>query len=296
MPSHNSSGFNLGVSRFLYYLLVFYTLGSNTTYLSWARVPSEFWFPLGLFRLFESPDGLRNLQPWFFYVWVYTLPFCLVGLFFRILAPINFVAGFFIMNYAHSFGYLPHTQMPVLLAGLPLAFSRASDYFSFDRTFFSSKIEPSADSRSYEWAILSMQALLVCAYFAAGIAKIRNGGMEWITTDSLRDRIAHASIRYAGINQLAHRVQFNQWLYELPWLCHILAAFTIIVETSTPVLFFKRRWTWPLLPVLFVMQVAIFFAIFVNFQPYLSLYVAWINWDWLRLKFSATRTFVTRRL
>ncbi len=171
--------------------------------------------------------------------------------------------------------------MPVLLAGLPLAFSRASDAFSIDSWITRKNPTAISDVRNYTWPLKTMQLVFCLVFFAAGIAKLRFGGIEWVTSDTLRNYFYRASIVYADVHEFAHTIGLNRILYEYPTLTKFLAAGAIIGELVAPVALLKRSYARVIVPMLLFMQIFIFFTIFVNFQIYLAMYIAWIDWAWI---------------
>ncbi|CAN5425489.1 hypothetical protein BH10BDE1_BH10BDE1_04540 [soil metagenome] len=281
MNDSKEASFNLGVTRFVYFALVFYLVGVERYFLDWQNVPTEFWLPTGPLLAFDRPPLSIEVHTWLFYFWRWSLPACALGVGYRVLAPLNFIAGFILMNYAHSFGYQTHTYMPVLLVGLTLSFSAASDVLSLDSILFRKWLKPSNDVRLYALPLRIAQLTFCLVFFSAGISKLRAGGVEWFTTDTLRNYFLLSSILYEDINAVAHQFRLNHALYSIPWLCHVLAFLTITLELSAPLAFFKRRAAWIIVPALFFAQVFIFFTIFVNFRIYLAAYAAWVNWRWL---------------
>jgi hypothetical protein len=281
MNDSESASFNLAVTRFLYFAIVFYLIGTGGYFLDWQNVPAEYWFPTGPMLAFDRPPFSREVHTWIFLFWRWSLPACALGLGYRILAPLNFVAAFILMNYAHSFGYQTHTYMPVLLVGFSLSFAAASDRLSLDSRLFPKWVQQTHDLRLYNWPLRTAQLTFCLVFFAAGISKVRTSGLDWITTDTLQNYFLVSSLVYRDVNSAAHAFRLNHLLYLEPWLCHLLALTTVAIEIAAPLAFFRRRLAWVLVPTLFLAQVFIFFAIYVNFRIYLAIYVVWINWSWL---------------
>lgn len=268
---------NLAAVRIFFFLTVFITVSGPDYFLQWSKVPPQFWYPRGFLRLFSeplSPDVIVSS----FCIWRWLTLACLFGVFFRWIAPIWWLLGLVVITNGHSYGYLGHVYMPVVLAGLPLCFSQASDAFSFDSW---RKPQPAlVNVQAYILPVRTMQVVLVLAYFAAGVSKLRFGGLEWITGDTLRNYLIRSSLIFSDSNQLAHVVQLNQVLYRIPWLCNVLAFGAVLLEVSMPLALWKRQFAKILVPAIVALQVGIFFTIFVRFTPYVALLGAWINWHW----------------
>jgi hypothetical protein len=270
---------NLAVTRIVFYALVLFVMAADSYFLNWTRVPDAFWHPRGLFRLLDGPVDDAVIAFWF-YVWRWTLPLCVLGVFFRIVAPLNLIAAFVVLTNAHSWGYQGHVFMPVLLACIPIAFSRASDVLSFDAWWKRRRGQGDSllaqDEKVYRIPLRTMQLALCLAYFAAGVAKLRYGGIEWITGDTLRNYLMRASLIFYDVNRLANEFQLNLFLYQYPVLCRFLAVFAVGVELAIPLALLSRRLAYVLVPSVFLLQVGIFFTIYVNFSAYTALFVPWV--------------------
>ncbi len=286
---------NLAITRFLYFTILFILIGSSDYFLNWNQVPEEFWNPAGLLKIFDSRPVPNSVHAAVFYFWRWSLLLCAFGVCYRVIAPVNFLAGFLLMNYAHSFGYRSHTFMPVLLAGLPLALAQASDALSFDRIVFFRSAKRTADSRVYLYPLKTMHLVFCSIFFIAAIAKLRASGSDWVTSDTLRNYFMRASFVYSDVNRIAGAVRINEWLYNYPLVCHFLAGFAIIAELTAPMAFFKPRLARLIIPGILLMQLSIFFTIYVNFQLYFAIYVAWVNWAWIGNRLGRIPRAIRRR-
>lgn len=269
--------FNLAAARIFFFVCVLITASGPDYFLQWTQVPAPFWHPRGLLRIFSEPLS-ADVIAYSFHAWRWLTVACLFGVFFRWLAPLWWVLGLIVITNGHSYGYQGHVYMPLVLAGLPLCFSRASDALSFDSW---KKTPPqTVDAQAYLLPIRTIQIVLVLAYFAAGVSKLRFGGLEWITGDTLRNYLIRSSLIFSDSNQLAHIVQLNEVLYQIPWLCNLLAFGAVLLEVSMPLALWKRQFAKLLIPAVVALQIGIFFTIFVRFTPYVALLGAWINWHW----------------
>lgn len=270
--------FNLAAVRIFFFACVVFTVNGSDYFLQWTKVPSEFWYPRGIMHLLSEPLS-SDVIAISFHAWRWLTLACLVGAFYRWVAPIWWLLGLIVMTNGHSYGYLGHVYMPVVLAGLPLCFSRASDALSFDHWK-----KPSAysdDGRLYVLPVRTIQTVLVLTYFAAGISKLRFGGLDWITGDTLRNYFIRSSLIFSDANHLAHVFQLNEFLFRIPWLCNVLAFGAVTLELAMPLALWKRQLARLLIPAIVGLQIGIFFTIYVRFTPYVALLGAWINWHWL---------------
>lgn len=274
--------FNLAICRIVYFSIVFLTMANTDYFLRWREVPESFWFPRGVYLFLSSPIS-RDWVTLLFYVWQLSTVFCAIGFLYRWVAPVWWLSCLLVTTNGHSFGYQGHVFMPVVLAGLPLALAQASRVLSFDswlarRLGRSPKVGSALGDRI---SIRSVQVVLVLAYFAAGVAKLRHGGLDWMTGDTLRNYLFRSSVIYSDTNALAHLLSLNDRLIRFPILCNLLAFFAVITEVAAPAAFFWRRASYIVIPLIVALQVGIFFTMYVRFTPYLALVAAWINWHGL---------------
>lgn len=288
--------FNLSLFRVLFFFVVFVTMAGDDYFLRWTEVPSEFWFPRGLNLLLAGPPSV-DVMTVLFHLWRWTTLLCLFGIGYRLIAPVWWLSFLVVTSYGHSFGYQGHWFMPVVLAGLPMAFARASESMSFD-SWWAQRLGKSPDEGSAlsdRLVLRTVQLILVLTYFAAGVAKLRYGGLDWITGDTLRNYLFRSSIIFVDTNALAHLLALNDWLVHFPWLCNALALFAVGVEVFAPLAFFRRRFSYVLVPMIVALQIGIFFTMYVRFTPYVAILGAWVNWYWLWQFTLSVRARNTRR-
>lgn len=261
----------LALVRIAFFASLFFVRGRGPYLRLWSEVPPEFWHPNGLLTLVPHSAIPSMTVDWLFEFWRWTLPICALGLFYRLLAPLNWIAGFFLFNYAHSFGYQTHTYMPLVLAGLPLAFARAADAWSVDSRFVNASTET-----NYSQAIFNMRLVFTLTFFAAGLSKLRNSGIDWVIGDTLRNYFLRASIVSFDVHETAHQMGTNLFLYNFPIMTRVMAAFGLGLELLSPFALWRRPFNWLIIVGLLAMQIVIYFSVFVNFSAYLALYSCWL--------------------
>jgi len=203
-------------------------------------------------------------------VWLVALGLACVGIFSRLAMALSFVLGTYLFWIDGSFGRVHHNELPVILALGVFAASRAGDAFSLDALRRRARPEPSGE---YRWPLRAVQIVLTLAFFAAGIAKLRHGGLDWITTDNLRVQLlerSYALVPVTGRNLLLARV---------PLLCHTLAATTVACELLYGLSLVSARARLILVPASLVMiqGFAVFFG--PRFTTFMLLSVVWVPWD-----------------
>lgn len=133
-----------------------------------------------------------------------------------------------LLTYRNAWGQVFHTENILVLHVLVLGLSPSADALSFDSR---RRDAPASDAR-YGWPIRLMCVLTVLTYFIAGDTKLRISGLDWITSDSLRNLIAYDNVRKTELGD-AHS-PLGGMLVGHAWLFPPLAAFTLAVELGAP--------------------------------------------------------------
>ncbi len=202
--------------------------------------------------------------------WLVALGLASVGLFARAAMAVSFVLGAYFFGIDSSFGRVHHNGLPVVIALGVLAASRAGDAFSLDALRRRARPDPSGE---YRWPLRAVQVTLSLAFLAAGIAKLRYGGLDWITTDNLRLRLLEQSYGLVPANGR------NLLLPRVPLLCHVLAATTLACELLYGLSLFSARARLILVPASLAMIQGIAFFFGPRFTTFMLLSVVWVPWD-----------------
>jgi hypothetical protein len=239
----------------------------------WTELDEAFWFPLRIFQTLHLPllsaPNLGALDT----IWLVALAASCIGLLTRVSTTVAFVVGAYLIAIPHNFGKTYHSDAVIVFMLGALALSRCGDKWSVDawvrQRGRSAEPPPSGE---YRWPIRVAWLLVVLLYFAAGISKIRNGGLPWVFSDSFRNIL------------LAHHythtppVSWGILLAEYPWVCTVLAGGTVLIETLTPTALFSRYARWIIIPSLGLMQLGIWLLLGVSFASYLLVFLFWVPW------------------
>ena len=155
---------------------------------------------------------------------------------FVVTGPLFAVLLLWTMTYRNSFGQIFHTENLLVLHVIILAASPAADALSLDARRHG--LVPADDGR-YGWGVRLMCLVTVLTYFISGLTKMRNTGLDWVTTDALRNYIAYDNLRKAELGDTYSPI--GAWLVGHGWLFHPLAAFTLAVELCAPVAMLNPR-------------------------------------------------------
>ncbi|MEX0683609.1 MAG: HTTM domain-containing protein [Dehalococcoidia bacterium] len=147
---------------------------------------------------------------------------------FRISGPLFTALLLFLMTYRNSFGQVFHTENLLVLHVLVLGLAPSADALSLDARRRTS----SADAARYGWPIRLMCILTVLTYFISGETKLRIAGLDWLTTDTLRNYVAYDNLRKIELGDVHSPLGAEMVAHG--WLFVPLAALTLVVELGAP--------------------------------------------------------------
>jgi len=275
---------NLGFCRLLFFagVLVF----TRRDYSALAGVSAVFWKPIWWFRLLGFPQPSRELLETLQVIWRLALAASCVGVWTRAATAVSFFAGTYLLGLQYCFGGSNHAKIIVVWAMASLAMSRCGDAWSVDRWAKARRGWPEpAASGEYRWPIRLVWVAMACAFFAAGISKLRHAGLAWVTSDTLAIFLVRSN--YPLIRD-ANPPMFD-WGLRLArheWLCRALAAGSLAIETLFPLALFSRRLRPILVAGALLMQLGITAVMGPNFDVFIWSYIFWVPWDriagWVR--------------
>lgn len=269
----------LGICRILFYgyLLL---MSSSLQSAAWSRVPEAFWLPTPTFEILglavPSPVRAGAMDV----AWKISLGLACVGLATRASAATAFILGFYLLGLPQNFGKVDHwSGLLVVVLGI-LAFARAGGALSMD-SYIRRRLrgrEPLEFSGEYRWPIRMVWLAMTWVFFAAGVSKLRHGGLEWLSAENFR------------LILLSHYYQIDRdlpalglYISEIAWLCSALATATVLLEVGAPMALVSRRARLVLVPGLLAFQIANSLLLGVHARlPFLPCYAFWIPWDRLR--------------
>jgi hypothetical protein len=155
---------------------------------------------------------------------------------FRFTGPAFSLVFLFVATYRLSWGHVIHTEHLVVLHLLVLGFAASAAAWSFD----SRGQEPPAEGERFGWPVQIMALATIITYVLAGIAKVRNGGMDWLVGDVLRNQVAFDNLRKELLGAWhsplgAHAVGYR-------WIFPPIAIATVVVELGAPVALLGGKW------------------------------------------------------
>jgi predicted DCC family thiol-disulfide oxidoreductase YuxK len=216
-------------------------------------------FRIVIFAQLLSPDLLRDARsyaalpadlrvpPWGFAWAVHVLPFnvevatwcavlmmicaglAVLGLWTRVSAAVCALLAIYVYGVPQIFGKVNHDHHMIWFAAI-LALSPCADYLSADAIFKSWRsadsgiTAPPAPSVRYSLPLRFVWLLIGVLYFFPGFWKLWSLGLDWATTDNLRN---HLYLKWAELQWVpAFRIDHHPWMY------HASGLGTLAFETS----------------------------------------------------------------
>lgn len=268
---------NLGFCRMLFFGLVLW-FHWPVDFTVWSTLPAS--FDNSAFPLFDwlglpiaSTRTLAILEGF----WKLSLLLSCIGFLTRISTLTAFVLGLYVLGVPHNFGKAGHGDGVLILAIGILALSRCGNAWSLDRIIRSyytgPPVKPVAPSGECNWPVKMVWLLSSLVFFAAGVAKLRFSGLEWITSDNMANMLLQHHYKSDPI------VGWGKIIANWPLVCKTLAALTIFVELLFPMALFNRYAKWFFVTSMFLMQMGIALLMGVVFTQFMFVYLFWISWD-----------------
>lgn len=268
---------NLGFCRVIFFGLMLW-FHWPVDFTVWSALPASFdQNPFPLFDALRLPVASVKTVAVIEGFWKFSLLLACIGFLTRISAATAFVLGLYLLGIPHNFGKAGHGDGVLIITMAILALSRCGDSWSLDRLLRSYRAGPpvaaSAASGEYNWPVKMVWLLSSLVFFAAGVAKLRYSGLEWITSDNMANMLIQHHYKSDPI------VGWGKVIANWPLVCKFLAAMTIFVELFFPLAMFNRWARWFFVASMFLMQVGIAVLMGVVFTQFMFVYLFWVPWD-----------------
>ena len=229
------------------------------------RPPASF-EPVGVLWWMEAPAGDAVVAGAVVATLAAGLAF-VVGAGFRVAGPLFAVLLLVLTTYRSSWGQLLWFENLMVLHVLLVGFSRAADAGSFDAR----RRDRPPPSAAFGWPVRMAAVVTVLTYVLAGIAKLRIGGVEWISGDTLRNHVAYSATRLDVLGGTPSPLA--RPFVQHGWLSSPLAAATVLIELGAPVALLGGRWRTAWVAAAWLLHLGIALLMFVVF-PYPLVLVA----------------------
>ena len=258
----------------------FYILFLSRTDLRWyALFPPGFHQPRSFFAWLSLPLPSWDVMGWLVTAFEISVILSALGLLTRLATLTAFVLGLYVLGLQFNYGYLhwAHAIVPIVMGILALA--PCGDALSLEALIRRAVTGKAAEAGGqYRWPIQLVRLVFVTVFLAAGLAKLRQAGLEWVLSDTLRNYFLENQYVFRSEGAAAWGHLLADWLIVRPRLCRGLAGVVIAVELSAPAALFSRHARRWLIPALFVFQVGNALFLYQDFLfAYLGLYLFWVT-------------------
>jgi hypothetical protein len=157
---------------------------------------------------------------------------------YRVVGPAFALLFLWVTSYRNSWGMKFHTENLVALHLLLLAVAPAAEP--------QAGRESEEPSGRYGWAITAMSTVTVLTYLLAGIAKLRLGGIHWMSGEALRVQVAYDNLRKIELGSFHSPV--GAAIVGYTPLFRVLGVMTLLLEVGAPIALlggrFARVWAF----------------------------------------------------
>ncbi len=237
----------------LFYFLSLFLMSSES-YLNFSNYPAGLYLPEGVFKFLSGP--LIFSKETIFYLslaWKMSAFFCAIDFLFNFFSKVYFLILFLFFSVSYNYGWQTHSTMPIVLVSFVLAFEKKNIVFLIKFIFCS-------------------------VFFSAGLSKLRNSGIQWVLSESFQNMLIRSEIYYHDTFVFTRGLNLNRILLKNEIVAKAAAAAGFCLEICTPAALFSKKLSGFIVVSLFLMQILVYFTIFVNFKYYILLYIFWIDW------------------
>ena len=257
---------------------------------------------------FPWPDGLGTALQWIGWTTLFT---SLLGIATRASLIVFTLVTFHLQGIRYSFGYFGHAHLLACLALAALAVAPGAGSWSVDALVRAlRRREPVlAHLRGRPapvWLARIVLIQIVAVYLAAGVAKLRYGGLEWLDGRTLSFYLAgetHDGKQYFGAKRepapedlwrdgfglehilyKAHPPPSARRLARHPWVCRLLAVASVGFELGFAVVLFAPRLVLPALVAAVAFHEGIDALMRIEFAHYYPVFALFVDWEALARK------------
>ena len=132
---------------------------------------------------------------------------------------------------------------------------------------------PAPATWRYGWPVRTAMVVVAGAYFFSGLAKLLHAGPAWVASGNLRWAL------YASSDTQAHPNPAALFVADRPWLAHLLAAATMLVELGFPLVLWRPRLAWVFVPAVVAFHAGIWAAMRLDYWPMAAtVLVVMVDW------------------
>ena len=151
----------------------------------------------------------------------------------RVTGPLYALLLLAVTAYDNSWQHIAHAENLFTLHTIVLGLAPSADAWSLDSRRRGVRANRPGPAEAYGWPVRLLSVITVCTYALAGWAKLRNGGLDWITGDVLRNQVAHDNVRKALLGD--RNSPIGGHLVRYRWVFPPMALASVFVELGAPV-------------------------------------------------------------
>jgi hypothetical protein len=226
-------------------------------YLELAAQPPALFRPISFLRLLDRmppPGVVAVLQA----LAVACAVLAALGLWTRVALPLAWAAALPLVAMTSSLGKVVHNDVLLLLCLVPLLPAPAGAAWSLDARR-GGRTSPGVGVM-FGWPVRTATVVVAGAYFFSGLAKLLHAGPAWVTGGNLR------WVLYASSDQQPAPNPYALFVADRPALAHLLAAATLVVELGFPLVLWRPRLAWLLLPAVLALHGGIGLALHLDYS------------------------------
>jgi hypothetical protein len=236
-----------------------------------ASTPGDLYQPLLIGRLLPLPVPTPLLVHAIFWLLIVLALAAATGRAPRLLGWTVFALYFEWMIIAMSYGKVDHDRVGLLVALAALPTAGRARHGDPERT------------EAGGWALRVTQIAVVCTYFLAAWAKLRFGGIDWVTSSVLARAIVRRGTDFADL------------IAGVPYLLILAQLGIIMFELTSPAIFFlKPRWRNWAVAFFYSFHAVTFATITISFAPHLAAITSFLALEKVR-PVEWARGFIARR-
>jgi len=238
-----------------------YLAARSTSIMSVADLDERRFAPIGPISALDAPVGSTTLLA----LLIVTIAACFcacVGYRWRLTSILAAVGLTLTLAYRLSWGQVLHTENLLVTHAVLLALMPAADAWGVD----AKTGRASREAWVYGWALQTLALATIVGYVLAAWAKAKNGGVDWITGDVLRNHIAYDNLQKKMLGDVSS--PFASVAVPHGWLFPPMAAASMIIEIGSVAAIARgtiRIW-WVALTWLFHLAILALMAILFPYQ------------------------------
>jgi hypothetical protein len=230
-------------------VIYLFVAGDLVFFSGWVRnhaaAPGDLYKPLLIGRVLHLPTPNPTLVNTIFWVLLPVTLAAATGRLHRALGLTVFILYFEWMIIAMSYGKIDHDRLAMLVALATLPTAGRARHGDEETT------------QAGGWALRMTQLAVVATYFLASWAKLRFGGLHWLTGATLTRAVIRRGTRLAGL------------LVKVPYLLTVSQFGIMAFELGSPIVFFLRpKWRYAAVAGFYLFHLVTVATITISFIPH----------------------------